>query len=423
MTVEIRRVRDAELPAFVDALSTGFLERPDVAKVAEELRPLWDLERTWAAFDGTRICGTFRSWESELTVPGGAGLPAAAVSAVTVLPTHRRRGIMRSMVAAEHGAARERGEAVSLLYAAEYPIYGRFGYGPGCREATWTLDARATFLTPSRGTVEIVTPDEHARDAIKAVFDVIRKRSPGEVQRRPYRWDFDMGKPSVWGEVWKGFLALRRDASGAVDGYVRYSRAEDKWEAGQPRNTVKVDELHALNDEAYVTLWRFLAETDWVAKVTAERRSPSERLPWHLANARDMRQSDLGRLAVGPTLRRPSRARGPDLRVGGEPGHRGRRRRGRRRPHAPAPRCDRRWRHVPGDRPVGGPDVGRQCARGCVSRWHPTVRRGDRDRIRRAPRRLARPGRAASPLGRRALDLHVLLGGPARVARDAQRPR
>ncbi len=293
MTVEIRRVRDDELPAFVDALSTGFLERPDVAKVVEELRPLWDLDRTWAAFDGTRICGTFRSWASELTVPGGACLPAAAVSAVTVLPTHRRRGIMRSMVAAEHGAARERGEAVSMLYAAEYPIYGRFGYGPGCREATWTLDAHATFLTPSGGTVEIVTPDEHARDAIKAVFDVIRKRSPGEVQRRPYRWDFDIGKPSVWGEVWKGFLALRRDASGAVDGYVRYSRAEDKWEAGQPRNTVKVDELHALNDEAYVTLWRFLAETDWVAKVTAERRSPSERLPWHLANARDMRQSDL----------------------------------------------------------------------------------------------------------------------------------
>ncbi len=294
MIPEIRRVRDDELPAYVDALSTGFLERPDVAKVAEELRPLWDLERTWAAFDGTRICGTFRSWSSELTVPGGAQLPAAAVSAVTVLPTHRRRGIMRSMVAAEHGAARERGEPLSLLYAAEYPIYGRFGYGPGCREATWTLDARATFLAPSGGSVEIATPDENAREAVKAVFEVIRKRSPGEMQRRPYRWDFDLGKPSVWGDVWKGFLALRRDASGGVDGYVRYSRGEDKWEQGQPRNTVKVDELHALNDEAYVTLWRFLAETDWVATVTAERRSPSERLPWFLVNARDVRVSELG---------------------------------------------------------------------------------------------------------------------------------
>ena len=103
---------------------------------------------------------------------------------------------MRSMVAAEHGAARERGEAVSILYAAEYPIYGRFGYGPGCREATWTLDARATFLTPSGGTVEIVTPDEHARDAIKAVFNVIRKRRPGAAPPIvPVQ--LDIGKPSV----------------------------------------------------------------------------------------------------------------------------------------------------------------------------------------------------------------------------------
>ena len=74
---------------------------------------------------------------------------------------------------------------------------------------------------------------------------------------------------------------------------MRYSRAEDKWEQGQPRNVVKVDELHALTDEAYVTLWRFLAETDWVATVTAERRSPGERLPWLLVNGRDVRLSDV----------------------------------------------------------------------------------------------------------------------------------
>lgn len=294
MTPEIRRIREAELRAFVEASTTAFLERPDVTKVADELKPLWDLERTWAAFDGDRMCGTFRSWASELTVIGGARLPAAAVSGVTVLPTHRRQGILRGMVAAEHGAARERGEAVGLLYAAEYPIYGRFGYGPACREATWTLDADATFVTDSAGGVDIVRPDEDARDAIKTVFDAWRVRTPGEISRRDYRWDFDLTlRPSAWGDDWKGFLAIRRDASGAVDGYVRYSRSDDKWERGRPRNIVKVDELHAITDEGYLALWRFLAETDWVATVQAERRSPSERLPWLLTNARDMRLSEL----------------------------------------------------------------------------------------------------------------------------------
>ena len=230
-----------------------------------------------------------------MTVPGGARLPASAVSAVTVLPTHHRQGILRRMVALEHEAARARGEAFGLLYAAEYPIYGRFGYGPGCREGTWTLDTRATFISPSPGGVAIATPDAAARDAIRAVFEAWRLGTPGELRRREPDWEYDLAlRRTAWGEDWKGFLALRRDASGTVDGYVRYTRSGDKWEDGQPRNVVKVDELHALTDDAYVALWRFLAEMDWVATVKAERRSPSERLPWLLVNARHVRLSEVG---------------------------------------------------------------------------------------------------------------------------------
>ena len=287
MPVDIRHVRDDELVDYVDSLSAGFLERPDAAKVAEEVRPLWELDRTWAAFDGDRICGTFRSWDTELTLPGLARLPAAAVSAVTVSPTHRRRGILRQMIAAEHGAMRERGETIGLLYASEYPIYGRFGYGPAVRDATWTIDTRATtFHAEARGTIEIVKPDPVSRDAIAAVFETWRHRQPGEIRRRPYRWDFELSLlETSWGPPWKGFLALHRDETGAVDGFARY-RVEDKWEQGQPRNILNLDELHALTDDAYNALWRFLAEIDWIASIKAERRSAAERLPCLLTNAR-----------------------------------------------------------------------------------------------------------------------------------------
>jgi predicted acetyltransferase len=294
-TPKIRSIREDEMVAWVESAGQAFLERPkDVEKVADELRSLWDLERTWGAFDGARMCGTFRTWATELTLPGAGRLPAAAVTGVSVLPTHRRRGILRAMVATEHAAARARGEVFGLLYSAEYPIYGRFGYGPATREATWTLDSRATFVAEATGLVETVRPDEAIRDEMKTVFETWRLRSTSEIQRRDYRWDFDLAlRPDAWGEDWKGFLAVHRDASGSLDGYVRYSRAEDKWEQGQPRNVVKVDELHALTDAAYVTLWRFLAESDWVASVTAERRGVGERLPWLLMNGRDIRQSDL----------------------------------------------------------------------------------------------------------------------------------
>jgi predicted acetyltransferase len=295
VSIEVRRLRDEELREFIEALTAGFLERPDVDKVTEDVRPIWDLERTWAAFDEGRICGTFRSWGTELTVPGGERLPAAAVSAVTVLPTHRRRGILRAMVEAEHGASRERGEALGLLYASEYPIYGRFGYGPAIREATLTLDTRATgFLASASGRVEIIKADAQAVAALKGVFEAWRIRQPGEIRRPDHRWEYELAlRDEPWGPTWKGFVALHRDGAGAVDGYVRY-HADDKWERRQPANPVTVDELHALNETAYVSLWRFLAEMDWAATVKAERRSPSELLPWLLTNARALDTSDIG---------------------------------------------------------------------------------------------------------------------------------
>jgi predicted acetyltransferase len=295
VTIEVRRIRDDELREFIETSSAGFLERPDVDKITEQVRPLWDLDRTWAAFDDGRMCGTYRSWATELTVPGGQRLPAAAVSAVTVLPTHRRRGILRAMVEAEHEATRQRAEALGLLYAAEYPIYGRFGYGPGLREATLSLDTRKTgFHADASGRVELAKADAGTLAAIKGVFEEWRLRQPGEVRRRDYRWEFDLAlRESVWGPPWKGFVALHRDPAGSVDGYARF-HADDKWEQHQPALTVTIDELHALNDVAYVSLWRFLAEMDWAARIKAERRIPSERLPWLLTNARALDVSDMG---------------------------------------------------------------------------------------------------------------------------------
>jgi predicted acetyltransferase len=296
MPIEIRRVRndDDELAEYFDAMSTGFLARPDVARIAVDVKPLWDFDRVWAAFEGTRIRGTFRTWATELTVPGGATVPAAAVTNVTVLPTHRRRGLMREMTLAEHAAARERGEVASLLYAAEYGIYGRFGYGPGCRDARWALDVTSSaFVREPSGGVDLATPSAETRDLIKPVFETWRTRQAGEIQRRDYRWDFDLGlREDSWDPRWKGFLALHREASGAVDGYARY-RSEDKWERGQPRNILTVDELHALTDEAYLGLWRFLADIDWVATVKAERRRAAEALPWLLTNARAAQITEL----------------------------------------------------------------------------------------------------------------------------------
>jgi predicted acetyltransferase len=69
-----------------------------------------------------------------LSVPGvgaeTADVRVDALTNVTVAGTHRRRGLMSRMVGGSLRAASERGDAISTLIAAEWPIYGRFGYAP-----------------------------------------------------------------------------------------------------------------------------------------------------------------------------------------------------------------------------------------------------------------------------------------------------
>jgi predicted acetyltransferase len=297
MPIDVRAIRDDEIVPWLDAMSTGFLDRPDVAKIAEEVRPHWDLSRNLAAFEAGRIVGTFRSWATELTVPGLAQIKASAVTGVGVLPTHRRRGILSAMAAAEHDAARARGELVAILYAAEYGIYGRFGYGPGLTTATWTLDARTTGFHPIRGdagTLELIEPDTAGEATARTVFEESRRRRPGEVWRRPITWLADFGRGGTgWGPAWKGFVVIHRDDAGSIDGFARY-HVEERWEQRLPRNVLLLDDLHALTDAAYAALWRFVGSMDWVATVKAERRSPAEPLPWLLTNARAAVPSDVG---------------------------------------------------------------------------------------------------------------------------------
>ncbi|HEV7811122.1 MAG TPA: GNAT family N-acetyltransferase [Candidatus Limnocylindrales bacterium] len=296
MSTEVRPIRDDELVAWVDAVSTGFLDRPNIQGVADEVRKHWDLARVYGAFEDGRIVGTFRAWAGRLTVPGCAELGAASVTGVSVLPTHRRRGILAQLAAAQHADARERGEPLAILFASEFPIYGRFGYGAATIGAAWNLRPRqSTFVAGGDdGRIEIVSPDVTSLATARDVYDTVRARRPGEVWRRPITWLDDFGLSNdVWGNRWKGFVAFRRDPDGTVDGYVRY-HVEEKWEDRQPSNKLIVDDLHALTDDAELALWRFVGSFDWVATIRAERRTPNDRLPWLLTNQRAASPDDIG---------------------------------------------------------------------------------------------------------------------------------
>jgi predicted acetyltransferase len=292
MGYSVRAVGDGEMVDWVATMLTAF----HITRSAEEEARFridvrrQDLERTLAAFDDHgRVAGTYQSFTAQLTLPGSqACVPTNAVTSVSVLPTHHRRGLLRQMMGADLAAARERGEVASILIAAEYPIYGRFGFGPCTEQVEYRLEtAHAEFLRQAPGSVELVSP-ARMREVAPQIFDAFRRTCPGQIDRFPIRWDTRLG---VVRAPWRDEHDVPRCAlytpAHAPDatGYVLY-RVKGEWSNRVPTGEVQIEELMALDAAAYLGLWRYCAEIDLVSEVTADLRRVYEPLPWLLANPR-----------------------------------------------------------------------------------------------------------------------------------------
>ncbi|MEY9487769.1 GNAT superfamily N-acetyltransferase [Streptomyces calvus] len=147
--IDVRPIDETEFADWQRALNTGFLREPTFSQeILDARRAQFTPGRSLGAFDGGRCVATFRSFAQELTVVGGATVAADAVSNVTVTATHRRRGLLTRMMTRDLAAARERGDVVATLIAAEYPIYGRYGFGPATSTTEWTIDVPRAGLDP-----------------------------------------------------------------------------------------------------------------------------------------------------------------------------------------------------------------------------------------------------------------------------------
>ncbi|MFE7596806.1 GNAT family N-acetyltransferase [Streptomyces sp. NPDC057494] len=296
MTVDVRAVTESEFPDWQLALRTGFLRTPVVsdAEVADRLAHA-DLARTLGAFDRDRIVATFRSFRQEVSTVGGGSLAADAITQVTVSPTHRRRGLLSRMMSADLAAAKERGDAIATLIAAEYPIYGRFGFGPASWAAEWSVDVRRAGLDPRRsgrpedgGRIDLTDGDE-----IRKIGPAVHRRlagvRAGVTDRDKRGWELGTGlghQSHPWREP---YYVVYRSASGEVEGFAAYS-ADDKWDdAKQPQNTATVRDLIAVTPAAERALWHYLCSIDWVATVRSGYRAPDDPLPLLLPDPRAAR--------------------------------------------------------------------------------------------------------------------------------------
>lgn len=287
----LRPVTRDELTEFAMTPLLAFGERFEPARLELDWTNV-ELDRTLAAFEGDQIVGTGRLYSLEITMPGGQLVPAAAVSWIAVLPTHRRRGILTAIKHTQLDDAAERGEPLAILYASESGIYRRFGYGVSTSSMSVTVDRRhSAFLKPvPDGRVRLVDEDD-ARKLLPEIFDRVRRNQPGAVQRVDAWWPDEF----FWrdhDEKGTRNYCLYESPDGSLDGYAAY-RFEAGWSTDS-NATVHVHDLVTASTAARAVLWRYLLDIDLVETIKAWVVPVDEPLRWLLRESRRMRVTRLG---------------------------------------------------------------------------------------------------------------------------------
>jgi predicted acetyltransferase len=269
----------------VHAIAQYFGARPEDEWVERFSKNL-PLERMHAARQDGLVVGGAGAFPFELTVPGGT-VRTAGVTVVGTYPTHRRRGVLRSMMRAQLDDVHERGEPLALLWASEETIYGRFGYGMASLVCEMTLPSgHAAYAAPLEleGTVRLVERDEALR-VFPRVWNKVRRGIPGMLGRTETWWServlFDQP-----GEPPKRLVLLER--GGRPEGYAIY-RHRTKWEKGVSDSDLEVGEVVALDGRPTAELWRYLLDIDWAARITARLLPVDHPLVQLLATPRRMR--------------------------------------------------------------------------------------------------------------------------------------
>ena len=269
VTTLLRGISRDELESYVRAVGVGFGNHNTDQAVAG-WASLTEVPRALAVFDGDEIVATSGAFTTEVTVPGGAHVMAAGVTAVTVRATHRRRGLLRQMMGELFNQAREHDEPMAVLTASESHIYGRFGYGVASFGEAFSVAAdRSAFRRdPDVGGRFRIVDEKTVRSTFPALHDAVRRRTPGDINRTYAWWDLAAADAEFMREGKKpAFRVLHEDSAGNPDGYAIY-RYDDKWPDGNPAKKVGVDEVIAADPEVELALWRYLFDLDLVGEVT-----------------------------------------------------------------------------------------------------------------------------------------------------------
>jgi predicted acetyltransferase len=269
MAIEVRTCAHEELKAALTPIM-HFFGRVPTDEWTDRIRHALPADRMHAAFENGAVVGGAAVFPREVAVPGGR-LPAAGVTLVAVLPTHRRRGILTQLMRAQLDDVRERGEPLAALWASEGAIYGRFGYGVASLGGEIDLPRRyGAFAMPFEpvGATRLVDLEE-ALDAFPPVYERVLATTPGMFARSEDWWrQRTLHDPESRRREGGEMMRVLLEVDGAAVAYALY-RLHVGFEYGAGVGHTSVIEAMGATPSATQAIWRFLLDLDWMQSVRA----------------------------------------------------------------------------------------------------------------------------------------------------------
>lgn len=285
---EIRTITPDDAELFRRRMARGFGGDAETdAAAVERFDAIFEYDRTFAAFDGDDIIGTGAGFSLGLTVPGGAEVPMGGTTVITVQPTHRRRGVLRSLMDHHFEDVAEHAEPLAGLWASESSIYGRFGYGQATFRHVASMSVSGVDFGRglAKGSVRLVEADE-AEPILRSVYEEARPTRAGMLTRSDAWWTHRrMADPEAEREGMSARRYLIHEEDGVVTGYATY-RQKSKWEDSFADGTVDVIEVFATTSTAHSGIWSFLTNVDLFPNVEWRNMPLDDPLPFKITNPR-----------------------------------------------------------------------------------------------------------------------------------------
>ncbi|MFF8974094.1 GNAT family N-acetyltransferase [Streptomyces sp. NPDC014995] len=288
---ELRVLRPEDWDTWYDTLLRAF----GGVEESDEERALWKgltlCERSLGAWDGGELVGTAGAFDFRLTVPGGASVPAAGVTMVGVTATHRRRGVLTSMMRRQLDDVRAWGEPLAVLTASEAAIYGRFGYGAATFGVSAEIDTDRVRLSVPDGTDDVrlrYAAPVDVLDRCAAVYARTVPRRPGMLAQRPGWERLGVLDPESERDGASPLQCVVAERGGETVGYVRF-RVRPEWTDTGHNGQVVVQDLAAVEPAAEAALWRFLFGIDLTTSLKVRGRPLDEAWQYLVSDLRRCR--------------------------------------------------------------------------------------------------------------------------------------